>query len=312
MANGHWWRRPSLTKLSTNEQRPHRLRHVTIIIVRGFKVEREEVRLSCNYGCLGDQLCFMVAARYFARAHPDNRIVISNFPDLLRAYGDNLVCSGEGSGGLQCNPELRHRVKNWSPCRNYLGTYLAELGLPCDPAPTMELPPLDPVEGLAPKQYVCVQPYSGFCGVPQNQGVFFASLIETVRRFVPDWPVVAVGLPDTPREIPGVNFDHLGSHATMLSCIQHSALVLSARSASAHIASAYRVPGFIWMPSDGEEWHLNYPEWPHVRIGMNDDMDRTRQALASLLRAVLKRDPALLRKFWIDEGTPHGTVKNEV
>jgi hypothetical protein len=42
-------------------------------------------------------------------------------------------------------------------------------------------------------------------------------------------------------------------------------MVLTPRSASAHVAAGYKKPAFVWVPDDGENWHLDYPEWPHGR-----------------------------------------------
>jgi hypothetical protein len=89
--------------------------------------------------------------------------------------------------------------------------------------------------------------------------------LETIIQKAP-LPVVVVGKPSTPKNIRGADFDHLGSPIEMLRVIQHAAFMLTPRSASAHIASGYRVPSLIWVPDDGENWHLSYPGWDYKLI----------------------------------------------
>lgn len=249
-------------------------------------LHQETVCLRSDYGSLGDQLCFIGAARHYARAHSEFSVVVPNLPDLVGAYADDLIAHGNEGRSILCNPELRHRAKHESRDMNYLGTYMAELGLPTDIPPALELPSLPPVDGLLPGAYVCLQPYSGFSGVPKDKDAFFEFLVKTVVSLCPNWPIVAVGLPDTPRDIRGVSYDYLGDHITFLKAIQHAAMVLTPRSASAHIAAAHGVPTFVWVPPDGEEWHLDYPGWPHYRMEMNVAVDVFKPLLEEFTRKV--------------------------
>jgi hypothetical protein len=243
--------------------------------------KREPVFLKCSYRTLGDQLCFIGAARHFARARPDVEVFVSNFPDLVAAYGDNLLNSGTQGREILCEPAPRHRIKNRSCDANYVGTYLAELGLTFGAPPALELPSLEPIPGLIPKAYACLQPYSGFAGIPANREAFFNTVVQAVRLVFPQWPISCVGLQNTRRDIRGVTYEHLGNHMTLLRAIQHSGMVLTPRSASAHVASAYGVPAFVWIPDDGENWHLDYPEWPHFRVAMDLGSD---ELLAHLIQ----------------------------
>lgn len=248
---------------------------------------RESVYLNCGYKSLGDRVCFIAAARHFARAHPDMMVSVSHFQDLVAAYGDKFLNSGTQGREMHCNPERRHRKKERSEDHNYLGTYMAELGLTLDGPPALELPRLDPHPELAPQSYVCLQPYAGFAGTPANREEFFTVLVESVRKALPQWPIICVGKPSTRRDIRGVTYDHLGDHISVLQIVQHAGMVFTPRSASAHIASAYGVPSFVWVPQDGEDWHLDYPRWPHCRVAMHATSEELRMKILEFLDQVL-------------------------
>jgi hypothetical protein len=78
----------------------------------------------------------------------------------------------------------------------------------------------------------------------------------------------------------------------MLRVIQHAALVLTPRSASAHIAAAYQIPAFLWLPHDGENWHLDYPHWITRRVSIDDHWEMIGASLRSFIRALKSRSPS--------------------
>lgn len=246
--------------------------------------DRAAVQLHTDYGSLGDQIAFLGAARHYARAHPETKVVVTNLPEIVGAYGDSVLGTGEAADRIPCNPEGRHRVRRESPDFNYLGTYIAELGLPLGEPPAIELPKLSPPPGLLPQAYISLQPYSGFApSLHRNTLQFF---VDVCRQVCPEWPVVATGSLRTPRDLRDVDYRYLGTPASVLRTIQHAAVVVTPRSASAHIAAAYRVPAFVWIPDDGENWHLDYPDWPHGRVPLEDSPNTVADRLAHMLHLV--------------------------
>jgi hypothetical protein len=222
------------------------------------------VHIRADYGSLGDQLCLVGSARHYARRNPRVKVFVSNLPDVVQAYDDNLISHGLDGRRILCHPVARCRVKHRSPDLNYLGTYMAELGMKFKALPALELPRLPPLLGLPPRSYVCLQPYSVYARNPKDPKRFVQFLVNACRKLYRQ-PIVAGGSPSAPRDLKGVDYGYLGTHMEFLRCVQHAAFVLTPRSAAAHIASAYRVPSLIWVPDDGENWHLDYPDWPHYR-----------------------------------------------
>jgi hypothetical protein len=269
--------------------------------------EREVVQLYSEHGSLGDQIAFLGAARHYAKLHPHQKVVVANLPNLVDSYGDDLVSSGEASHKIISNPELRHRVKRESPDFNYLGTYMAELGLGLKVPPAIALPRMAPLPGLFPRAYICLQPYAGFAKNLGQEAV--QRLVEICRRVCPEWPVVVGGSPRTPMDLEGVEYGYLGDPAALVRLIQHAAVVVTPRSASAHIASAYGVPAFVWTTEDGENWHLDYPDWPHDRIDGMSPEEQVGRALARVLigvrTGVLDR-PAGIRRALVRSGFEEG------
>jgi len=247
-------------------------------------MSRRRVQLITDHGCLGDQICFIAAAREYAKYHKGVEVVVSAQPEIVAAYPDRLVSVGTADVKIPSNPESRHRAKRASPDHNYLGTYMAELRLPTQLPPRIELPNLPTAPGLLPLAYIAIQPYSGFATNPERG--LLQAFVNVCRQIAPEWPLVATGSPDTPQDLVGVDYSRLGDPTSVLSVIQHAGLVLTPRSAAAHIASAYGVPSFVWTPDDGENWHLDYPEWPHYRARLHEEPRKTIQQLAEFAMRV--------------------------
>jgi FkbM family methyltransferase len=246
---------------------------------------KKKIRIRSGHACLGDRLCVISAARAFARLHPETEVFLTTtLPKVVEAYGDDLVQLGEEGEERVCEPFGSHRAKERSPLGNYAGTFLAALGVPVEGLPALELPALGPPAGLQPRTYIAFQPLSGTA--PNPSPSFVHSLLATARRVAPDWPVVAVGLPDTPKQFAEVDYTHLGGPCTFLQTVAHAAFVLTPRSASAHAAAAYRVPSFVWVPDDGENWHLDYPNCPHQRTRVAAGADLASASLELFLSSV--------------------------
>jgi ADP-heptose:LPS heptosyltransferase len=189
--------------------------------------------------------------------------------DVVEAYGDGLIKVGTSGRLIQCDPGSRQRSQ-W--CQtvdfNYLGTYITELGIKLESPPSVELPQVPPILSSG-EPYICLQPRSATWGYPANKEAVFASVVSAVRAVRPLWPIIVVGHAETPRDIPGVIFDFLGTPMSMLRLIRHSKFVITVRSVSAHIASAYGVPSIVFSPDDGEHWSLNYPKWNRKIVPLN-------------------------------------------
>jgi hypothetical protein len=238
-------------------------------------------------GGLGDLICFLGAAGIYAKLHPAERVFTNVLPEVIERY-DPPVLDYHDCGHVAPLEvfEGQHRTKHQSPLRNYVGTFLSSMGEAINEPPGMELPRLEPAAGLATGSYIALQPYSGAARNPERRDQFVQALVDSCRNFAPNHPVVCVGHPSTTRSISKVHYEHLSGPVGMLQVIQHAALVLTPRSASAHIAAAFRVPGFLWLPDDGENWHLDYPHWITRRVSIGADWETTGSDLCSFLRSL--------------------------
>lgn len=213
---------------------------------------------------LGDNLCALSTARAMARMRPDLLIHFNVIPEVVRAFGDDLVTTGKGQridigrpGPMYFFWEAQGDIAG-----NYAGCYQLSLGMPFDKAPSLDLPRLPPKAGLTPQEYVVIQPRAeGIWGKPHLNALELQRIVDACPL-----PVVLVGRPGSDTGLRGLDTSHTGSELDMLQVIQHAALVLTPRSASAHVAAGYRVPAVVWVSDDGLDWHLNYPDWPHARI----------------------------------------------
>ena len=212
---------------------------------------------------LGDKLCALHAARVWARSHPNDRVSFPSLPAVVNAYADGLVSpTAEGSIVAESS-ECFRRDRRWSVAANYLGCYLLGRGMSFDEPPTLELPPVGPLPQLRPGSYAVLQPHAGWAR-PNLDATELARIVEHSPL-----PVVLVGRPDTVY-VEGTLWVALGDELTMLRAVRHAAFAIGPRSAMAHIAAAYSVPAVIWVPSDGENWHLDYKGWEHIRIDAED------------------------------------------
>jgi hypothetical protein len=227
--------------------------------ISDFPAQHVEIEIPSTWG-FGDKLCALSTAREFARRHPAIKVHFQHIPEIVSAYGDDLVTSDPGSYIIPYQEPHFYRERDSSVAGNYLGCYYLNFGLHFDSLPNLELPYLPPCPDLKPNSYIALQPSAGWAKPNLS-----SRRLETIIQKAP-LPVVVVGKPSTPKNIRGADFDHLGSPIEMLRVIQHAAFMLTPRSASAHIASGYRVPSLIWVPDDGENWHLSYPGWDYKLI----------------------------------------------
>ncbi|WP_368153836.1 hypothetical protein [Aeromonas sp. s9] len=235
-----------------------------------------EIVIETGWG-LGDKLCALSAAREFARRNPNLSVYYNTLPSIVSAYGDDLVKLGSGAYPLPENYALFHREKDASPAANYLGCYYLGLGINFESNPGLELPTVSPCTGLTPGSYIALQPTANWAKPNLS--------LDDIKRIIQDspLPVVLTGnyitnnttdnISDEDKQrfnqeliAAGANASYIGDEMNMLKLIRHAALVLTPRSASAHIAAGYGVKTVVWVPNDGENWHLDYPNWQHIRV----------------------------------------------
>ena len=222
---------------------------------------------------LGDKVCRISALRAWARAHPDKKVRLTDFSikDIVEAYGDNLVQYGMGGGeNLVC------RV--FQEGRSWLDSFYASVGLTPAAPPSPDLPKVYPWPGLDPKTYVVLQPkaWAG-SNILRDQ---LLALIECCRKMGQKVVVVGSSSWGMDMDLPWVEY-HLGKPLKMLRIICHAKCVLTPRSASAHIAAAYRVPTVVWL--HGGEQHIAYPNWNHKIIPLTYDFSRISEAINEVL-----------------------------
>lgn len=230
-----------------------------------------DVWISMPYDSFGDQICFLGAARIYAKRHPEHRVHVNILPDIVNSYDNHLLTFGRRGEQIECVPCWdRHRVKERSPDKTYVGCYLAAMGEPVIENPAFEGPILDPEPSLPRSKYIVLQPYSVYARNPQDRHLYVQELVDQCREHFPDVKIICVGATNTARVISGVDYNFLSDEKIeLLRLIQHAALVLTPRSVSAHVAAGYKVPAFVWVSGDGEDWHLDYPNWHHARCSVD-------------------------------------------
>lgn len=213
-----------------------------------------QIRIPDHWG-LGDKLCALSTAREYARRNPNLKIHFCQLPEVVDAFGDNLLSPTDRGIAVPNNSDVFHREKHHSIAGNYLGCYYLGFGLEFATPPALELPELTPPAGLTPGNYVVLQPAANWAQ-PNLSTEQLQALVDICPL-----PVIISGRHDTPQNLRNVSYDYLGSELDMLRLIQHARLVVTPRSASIHIAAAYNIPTIAWLPDDGENWHLDYPNW---------------------------------------------------
>ncbi|MEV3828044.1 hypothetical protein RI534_01915 [Aeromonas allosaccharophila] len=240
-----------------------------------------EVVVETGWG-LGDKLCAMVAAREFARRNPGLKVFFNTLPAVVSAYSDDLLHLGSNTYPLPENYALFHREKDSSPAGNYLGCYYLGLGMAFNENPVIDLPDVPSLDGLESGTYIALQPTANWA----KPNFSVEDLVRIIKSS--PLPVVLTGTFFTKNSTELVTEDErvqienilisagarasfIGDEMNMLKIIRHAALVVTPRSASAHIAAGYGVKTVVWVPSDGENWHLDYPGWKHARVSVHQE-----------------------------------------
>lgn len=204
-----------------------------------------------THGNVGDQLCLISAARTYARL-TCAEVYLEAMSDVVRLYGDGLLSAGCLGGRRDLRVCDLHRVKHSSPCKHYLGTFQSVL-MPGREPSGFELPVMPPEPSRC-----LIQPYAVSVSNPDDR-----YLQQVVDKFLSTGEkLYAVGHSNTPRNLTGVDYSLCqDSVPALMGHIASAKMILTPRSASAHIAAAYKTPAFVWVPDDGENWHLDYPDW---------------------------------------------------
>jgi ADP-heptose:LPS heptosyltransferase len=139
-----------------------------------------------------------------------------------------------------------------------------------------------------PKRYGVLQPRSGFA---RNPDVDYVRRVVEAAVDATAIPVYAIGM-RSPND-PIVDDSQMREDVPhLLSMIAHATFVLTPRSASAHVAAAYGVPSVVWVPRDGENWHLDYPNWNTRRLEDfgEDPAPAIREFLSTIVKASNERN----------------------
>ena len=226
---------------------------------------------------MGDTLCFLNACRKFA--HKNNTLVlVSEGAEIVEAYKDDLLkCGDDGLEFPISLIQFRTRPLNVEQglYNNWLGQYMAAMGI-FEPYPVLEMPVFD--KGPS---YAVIQPFSIWAQNPPLeyiQGVVDAFIEKTGME------LFSIGKPDTPQNLQGVNYSLLKDDVVhLLKIVQDAVFVLTPRSLTAHAASGYNRPTFVWCADDGLNWHLDYPGWNHLRVLWKDGLEIAKSALVPLI-----------------------------
>jgi hypothetical protein len=246
-----------------------------------------------NWG-LGDKLCLLSAARVYGRIHKNKELVDVDLPDVLRCLWPDFVLFKHeiyGHGPIEPVVHLNkilvpmHRDKTDAVrALTYYGTYLKALNVfdYVRPHSAMDLPN-NTTTGCRSCE-VCIATHSIFA--PDAPRVYIQRCIDTVYG-VTDRPLMFIGN-RKPGEAPYEHVDYSRADQgipALLHDIERAGLLLTPRSAPAHIAAAYNTPTFAWLPGDGEDWHLNYQPWYNVRLPYQVDPTNALRTLVINLMA---------------------------
>lgn len=205
----------------------------------------------------GDYVCLLSACREFTR-RTGNPVYLDILPDVIAAYRDPNLRFGKQGVRFIVSVYEAHRQKEPGDYGNYYGTYLAAMGLlRKGDVPKMELPQFEPMES-----HVVLQPFSVYAQNPSLE--YLQGMVDRFHQLT-GMDVYVVGKSNTPRVLRNVRYDLLQDSITnLMRIVQSAAFVMGPRSLVAHLAAGYNRPSFIWVPEDGENWHLDYSGWDRV------------------------------------------------
>ena len=236
------------------------------------------VRLYNEHYAAGDIVCLYSCCQTFIRA-TGHTVYVADHEDLVKAYNDDRFRYGN-DGVYFVVSAFNHRGKESLGHYNYLGTYMSAMGLLREPYPSLNLPTFDISSGVERK--ALIQPFSSFAENPPLE--YVQGLVDTFIEHT-GMKLYVVGRSDTPRTLKGVDYSLLkDSISNTMEMVQNAVCVLTPRSLTAHLAAGYKVPCFVWCPSDGENWHLDYKNWLNKRIEFKQGLSRLKHELVEFLK----------------------------
>lgn len=205
----------------------------------------------------GDYICLLSACREFTR-RTGNPVYTDMLSDVIASYNDVNLRYGRVGVRFPLSVRETHRIKQSGDYVNYYGVTLGAMGLlRKGDDPQLDLPQFDLMESR-----IIIQPFSVFAENPKLE--YLQRLVDMVSQSTGQ-EVYVVGKESTPRSLKGVNYSLLQDGIPhLMRVVQNASLVLTPRSCVAHLAAGYKRPSFVWVPEDGENWHLNYGGWDRV------------------------------------------------
>ena len=217
-----------------------------------IEMNKKYVKMKTKAG-IGDYVCLLSACLEYSKKS-GIPVCVDILPDVVFQYNDPMLeywCFGDK---IVLDLWDSHRNKNG--CRNYYDTFLKGLGIEVED-PKLILPKFEKQDSR-----ILIQPYSVYAQNP-SMG-YIQGLVDAVIEWTGQ-EVWVIGGNLTPRFLERVRYDLVGDGVTkMMGLIQNASLVLTPRSAIAHIAAWYGIPSFVWVPEDGENWHLDYSGWDRI------------------------------------------------
>lgn len=236
------------------------------------------VRLFNQNYAAGDMICLYSCCRTFIKT-TGYTVYVPAYEDVVKAYKDERFRFGY-EGVYFVVSAFNHRGKQPLGYYNYLGTFLAAMGLLNEPYPNLDLPTFEIPVGTERK--ALIQPFSNFAENPPLE--YIQGMVDTFIEQT-GMKLYAIGKPDTPQTLRGVDYSLLKDGiAHMMKLVQNASFVLTPRSMTAHLAAGYKTPTFVWCPSDGENWHLDYKNWTNKRFEFKKGFDSSRHELVEFLK----------------------------
>lgn len=233
------------------------------------------MELSPSQGHIGDSVCFLSACRKFATDTEDT-VCVSVLPEIVDAYADpSHLRFGRDGEYIKVTPWEHHRKKESIGFGNYYGTFLASMGMKVSGLPELVLPRL-PSLG---ESFSIIQPFS--VHTPNQTVEYVQQIVDTFTKLTGE-ELVVVGGRSTPRVLNGVRYALKDDLIFLMMMVQDARFVLTPRSLTANLAAGYHRPAFIWMPDDGEGWHLDYPNWDR-EVVLFTNMEKTTEGLESIV-----------------------------
>lgn len=222
---------------------------------------------------VGDLICFISAARAFAKV-TEKRVFVNTARDIIDSYNDSRIAFGQE--GVAITPSWRSIVWNQNS-GNFLGAFTGSLFASNQTSAPFELPNLEDEPSRC-----LIQPWALSAENPPDE--FLQSLIDTFNAMTGE-QLYCIGAADTSRRLHGLDYSLLETNrVAFLRHIKNAKCLLAPRSGSAHIAAAYGIRTYVWMPKSDANWHLDYPNWNATKVLFSDGSAYAAHQLSEFLK----------------------------